>query len=388
MKKKPIKVLILHEIFTPYRIPLFNQIASLEWLDLSVYYLAASTVNKIEWKNLKFNTLFKSKTLKSIKVRANYERFIHINYTLFYSLIRLDPDIIILPGFNIASMQALLYAKLFSKPTIVWSEPTKYTEIDISVFRLFLRKLMFKYIDAAITPGQLAKEYLLSLSGDNRREKDIYKAFQSVDTDYYNDVMRKYKKDEAVKNFKSKYCQKNILFIGQIIERKGIWEMLKVFESINKNNSEIGLIILGSGEELNKLKEYVIENKISNIHFEGFIQQKDILKYFAISDIFMLLSHFDCNPLVIYEAISSGLPIIANYKVGNTPELVHDDKNGFIVDIENVPDIVEKTLKIMQNEKILKSFSDYSIKLSEKVTYKKSAQVFHEVIESLLPSDT
>lgn len=160
--------------------------------------------------------------------------------------------------------------------------------------------------------------------------------------------------------------------------------MLRVFESINKKHPEIGLIVLGSGEKLNLLKEYAAANAITNVFFEGFIQQKDILKYFAISDLFMLLSHFDCNPLVIYEAISSGLPIIANYKVGNTPELVHDDKNGFIVDIENIPDIVEKALKILNDEKIQKSYSDYSLKLSEKVTFKKSAKVFHRVINSLV----
>lgn len=210
MKKGKTKVLLLHEIFTPYRVSLFNEIASFEDLEFNVFYLTKSKDTKKEWDDLKLSTNFRSKTLKGLHIRPTYERFIHINHTLLFELIKFNPDLLIIPGFNVASMQALLYAKLFKKPTIVWSEPTKYTEAHVSGFRLFLRKFMFRYMNAAITPGQLGKEYLQSL-GDNRNEREINIAFQSVDTEYYYNAMENFKKDETIVEFKKQVLSKKYI---------------------------------------------------------------------------------------------------------------------------------------------------------------------------------
>ena len=62
----------------------------------------------------------------------------------------------------------------------------------------------------------------------------------------------------------------------------------------------------------------------------------------------MLLSVYDCNPLVIFEALAAGLPTICSEHAGNAADFIADGKNGFIVDPEDVPDTASKTMMVLE----------------------------------------
>lgn len=375
------KVLLLQEILPPYRIPLFNKIVNLKDVDLYVLLFSSAMKNKPEWMRLEYNCNFQVEILKGIPLRLNYERHLHINYNLFMRIFKIKPDVIILCGFYLTSFQAFIFSKMINIPIIIWTESNKYTEDNISLLKKQIRRYMLKKADSIISAGSMATEYLELLNKQPLFQK-VYVGYNTVDNSYYYESMLNLK--ENGKLSKLKYAQKIILYVGQLIERKGLWELINAYKSLNETRKDVALILLGNGPLLNPLKEFCNENDIKNVYFEGFVHQDEIVEFYAIADIFVLLSHYDCNPLVIFEALACGLPIVASYQVGNTPEFVLNDKNGYVVDGKNTAEVVTALEAIINNPEKQKQFGAYSKKLSHNSNNDKTASVFYQAIKETL----
>ena len=372
-----IKVVLLQEVLAPYRVPLFNEISKDENIELTVLVLAKYTSNKKEWKDIELNTEFEKIYLKGIHIERSKFRYFHFNIDLYYQILNINPDVIIIGGFYFASLAVILLNKFIREKIIIWSEATKYTEINITNIKKNIRKYILKNTNTSICSGSLAVEYLKELNG-NKKKLNSFIAYNSVDVESLKYSL-KLEANNLNKEFKNGFPKNNILFIGQLIDRKAIKETIEIFEEIDSNNNDIGLIIVGNGPMKNELEKYCEQKKLK-VYFEGFISQDDIIKYFKIADLFILLSKYDCNPLVIMEALSCGLPIITSKEVGNSPEFVIDDFNGYCVERDNYQDVSDKILRIINNEDIKKKFGLNSLKLSDKVNHKATATRFIEAI--------
>ena len=98
---------------------------------------------------------------------------------------------------------------------------------------------------------------------------------------------------------------------------------------------------------------------ISNTYFLGNIV--NARRYCKDADIFMLPSNYEGLPMVIIEAMSHSKPIVASH-VGGNPEIVINNYNGYTVE-NNAHLFAEKINYIIQNKKILESFSRNSYQL-------------------------
>ena len=78
----------------------------------------------------------------------------------------------------------------------------------------------------------------------------------------------------------------------------------------------------------------------------------NVEEYLSESSCLLLASHWEGNPLVINEAISSGVWVVAN-GVGGVKDLI-DDTNGYLVTPENEDDFVDKMKSFLTNEKTIK----------------------------------
>lgn len=98
-----------------------------------------------------------------------------------------------------------------------------------------------------------------------------------------------------------------------------------------------------------------------NVFFLG--NQPNAGAYCRYANLFMLPSDYEGLPIVILEAMSFGIPVVAS-NVGGISEIVIDGKNGFAV--QNAPDFfAEKIEYILSHDDVCQSFSDYSQKLYE-----------------------
>ncbi|MBN2424639.1 MAG: glycosyltransferase family 4 protein [Calditrichaceae bacterium] len=377
-----IKVVIIQAFLPPYRIGLFNALGQFDDIELHIMLLSSKKKNKPEWDNITDNAGFNKHYCKGIHLRLSHERTVHINHDVIKILVKLKPDLIIFGGFNISSFQAVIYSKLAGIPCILWSEATKYTEQNVSYLRYKFRQWIAKKSTSFLSAGKMASDYLNTLLKE-KIKKPIFVGYNSVDVNLYQIKKSQISNNDLI-HFKKKFSGKVLLFVGQFIERKGVIELFEVYKELYKKQEDINLIMLGSGPMENKLKSYINDYSLKNIFFPGFINQNEIAKYFAVADIFILLSHYDCNPLVIYEALSFGLPIIASKQVGNTPEFVQDGINGFVADYKDITYIEQKVDQILSDDDLLKIFSKNSLLLSKNVSHEKVAKTFYDAIQNTL----
>ena len=110
--------------------------------------------------------------------------------------------------------------------------------------------------------------------------------------------------------------KKVILFLGRIHEVKGLDNLLYAFAKYKKHNKNSVLIIAGDDHGFkNKLFVIINELKLQNdVYFTGKVYGKAKKTLYKISDLFVLPSHTENFGIVVAEALSSGLPVLASNK--------------------------------------------------------------------------
>ncbi len=152
-----------------------------------------------------------------------------------------------------------------------------------------------------------------------------------------------------------------ILIIGSIIEFKGQYDAILAISKLLKKGKKVNLIILGDGDQnyVNKLKLFTNQLGINdNVKFEGF--KNDVYQYLIKADLLYVCSKFETFGMVIIEAMSVGCPVIAT-KVGGIPEIITNGYNGLLYENGDVDNLVEKTIKIMDDQYLYNDISKNSI---------------------------
>lgn len=123
----------------------------------------------------------------------------------------------------------------------------------------------------------------------------------------------------------------HLLFLGQISEEKGIFDLLSVIiDNKSSLKNKICLHIGGIGK-IQKLTETIENNGISDIvKYVGWISGDEKINILNSSDIFILPSYIEGLPVSILEAMSYKMPIIST-PVGGIPEIVKDNINGYLI---------------------------------------------------------
>lgn len=142
-----------------------------------------------------------------------------------------------------------------------------------------------------------------------------------------------------------------VLFVGNLVEKKGIEYLVQAYRLIN--NKKIKLKIIGGWRDFNLRKS--IENEISKnrlngrIEFLGVKEEEAKWKYFYEADIFCAPTfENEAQPLILIEAMMMELPIITtNWR--SIPDIITDGKEGYLVPIRCSEAIAEKINILAEN---------------------------------------
>ena len=121
-----------------------------------------------------------------------------------------------------------------------------------------------------------------------------------------------------------------IIAVGQFVHRKGFDVLLKGIECLDEN---IGVYFIGGNN--NEYSQYIKEQNVQRIHFEGFKDRNELFKYLDAADLFVLPTREDIWGLVVNEAMSRGLPVITTKRCNAGLEMIEEGKNGYIVPTED-----------------------------------------------------
>lgn len=149
--------------------------------------------------------------------------------------------------------------------------------------------------------------------------------------------------------------------VGELSKRKNQIAVLKALTLLKGSN--ISLLICGRGALKQQLEEFCKQNGIeSKVRFLGF--RKDISRILHGCDAFIFPSLQEGLPVATMEAMGSGKPVIASNVRGNR-DLVVDNKNGFLLDPNDIEGIAEKILYLKNHRDIASKMGEYSISTIE-----------------------
>ncbi|MCF2149953.1 glycosyltransferase [Desmonostoc muscorum LEGE 12446] len=132
-----------------------------------------------------------------------------------------------------------------------------------------------------------------------------------------------------------------ILFAGRLHPQKDPLLLVRGFAALNQPQSH--LLIAGDGELATEICEEIARLGLSGrVTMLGAIGIEELAKLHRICDVFVLCSAYEGLPLVVLEALASGIPVVTT-RCGETPKLLAAD-NG-VVCKQRTPECVADALR-------------------------------------------
>jgi glycosyltransferase involved in cell wall biosynthesis len=323
------RLVLLTEIISPYRIPLFNALAQHPDVDLHVVFLAETDPSLRQWQIYKEEIQFSYQVLPSWRRRVGRYNAL-LNRGLVSALEKAAPDVLLCGGYNyVASWQALFWARRRRIPFSLWSESNAqdlrrgYAPVE------FLKDAFLRRCDAFVVPGRSAQEYLRI---HEIKEDIVFVAPNAVDNGLFARAAALARENEAGRRAELCLPSRYFLFVGRLVREKGVFELLSAYAKLDAAvRQQIGLVFVGEGSCREQLEKQASSIAPGAIRFAGFAQRDEVATYYALADIFILPTYTDPWGLVVNEAMACGLPVILSRAAGCAADLVKEDWNRLLV---------------------------------------------------------
>ncbi len=185
------------------------------------------------------------------------------------------------------------------------------------------------------------------------------------------DTSRFTPKNKKIKRFDDGMT--NILFTGRVEKRKGLIYLLQAFGGLKKKHPKIRLIVVGRGPLLKHHKKYVEDNKIKDVHFEGFVPIDDLPRYYSTADIYCSPALFgESFGIVLLEAMASAVPVVA-FNISGYNDVVSNLSDGLLAEPRNIHDLAEKLELLITDKKLRRTLGSNGLKKARKFTWKEIA---------------
>ena len=152
------------------------------------------------------------------------------------------------------------------------------------------------------------------------------------------------KKNSEIYNLK-KFEKKRLIFAaGRLTKQKNFSYLIDEFSTFLKNNNEFVLLILGDGEERNKLEKQIIKKKLqTNIYLIGHVE--NVFKYFKNGEAFILSSLWEEVGFVMVEAALTNLFIISSNCPNGPTEFLSNGKYGILFENDKKGELSDSLIK-------------------------------------------
>ncbi len=338
MTAKP-RVAIVHNIVPPYRVPLLEALARDPRFELRVLFMART--EKVRSWRVPEQLGFPHEFLPGLHLRLPATSFtLHMNPSVLGALARFDPDAIVVGGWDSLTAYLAALAKNRGRPRrlVLWSESNAVGKPPVEGLRAAPKRWIVRRSDAALVPGRMAQDYLRRLGGGALPMEPFPNV---VDTSRFalpegqrGALRRARRASLGVEGT-------TFLFLGQLVERKGIPELLEAFGRA-AFGAPATLLLVGEGPLRGlALAQAAASRPGRRIVVEPYRQIEELAAIYAAADALVLPSREDPWPLVVVEAMTAGLPVLASDAVGNGPELVLPGRTGFAFRAGDPADLAE-----------------------------------------------
>ena len=376
-----VRVAILTEIISPYRIPVFNVLAKDSRFSIEVLFLA-ETESRREWRIPKEEICFPYRVLKGFIVGQGYQQgAVFLNPGILATLLQQNYDCLIVGGYHHPSFWiALLYARAAGKKCLLWSESTLKDRRSKNAIKEKFKRFLVRHASGYIVPGKAQIEYLIALGSP---PEPIWLAPNAVNSAFFTHEADRLKPEKEQIKQQLGLAGNVILYVGRLLDDKGIPELIDAFEQVLQSHPFANLVLVGDGPDRQKYVDRCCDRGLNRVFFAGFQDQNILPRYYAIADVFVFPTRSDPWGLVLNEAMLAGLPAICSQLAGAAADLVNPGNNGFLYSPGDLKSLTQYICLLLQDDELRRKMGMRSQQIISHYTPEKMAQGFAEAILGL-----
>lgn len=197
--------------------------------------------------------------------------------------------------------------------------------------------------------------------------KKVIKSLKNIDyfmpvsqelTDFYSKIIKNKKTKcyyipHGIEHYPKKCTnieKKQIVSVGRLDPIKGFIDLIEIFKKLEKQYPEWTLNIVGDGKQYNELNAKIDELHLKDkVFLLGNKTREELNKIYSNSSIYVMTSHSESFGLVLLEAESFGIPLVAYDSAQGAKEIIKNAENGFLVSNRDVAEIVSKISALIDN---------------------------------------
>ena len=376
------RLVILTEIISPYRIPLFNALAEFRGVDLHVIFLAETDPNLRQWRIYKEEIQFRYQVLPSWRKRiAGYNVLLNAGLgrgadsrgSARDSVRRVQLSCLVAGSALGADSQP-------SFPVVVRKQPARFAS----------RPRGGGVLERASSCG--AAQVLLCLGvrlesicarGRSRMSASSPHPMPSI-TVCSRPLQQERRSDAAQLRRELELPDRYFLFVGRLVPEKGVFDLLSAYAKLDGPlRRQVGLVFAGDGPSRRAIEDQAASISPGLIKFAGFAQRDILATYYALAEMLILPTYTDTWGLVVNEAMACSLPVILSRAAGCASDLLSDHGNGLLVPPRDPAALASAMTKLAQQPVLSKTMGVRSLERIAQYSPEAWAEGITQAVENI-----
>jgi glycosyltransferase involved in cell wall biosynthesis len=220
------------------------------------------------------------------------------------------------------------------------------------------------------------------------RKFDRFVVLTHEDKSYWGDLPNM----EVIANAKNEWghhtallATKQVIAVGRFTYQKGYDRLIEAWRLVHERFPEWKLNIIGDGELRNDMQRQIDSYRLEEV-IELKMSASDILSEYIDASLLVLSSHYEGLPMVLLEAMSVGLPIVAFECKCGPKDLITNGVEGFLVSEGDVEGLAKQMMCLMADAQLRRNMGQAaqakSEQYSEPVIMAKWLKLFDNLLEA------
>ncbi len=175
-----------------------------------------------------------------------------------------------------------------------------------------------------------------------------------------------------------------VLYVGRLLRIKGVGHLVRAFPQVVGSCPHALLVLVGDGEERDALQRLARELGVAGqVVFAGLQPHERVITFMRAADVLVLPSLLESFGIVLVEAMSCGLPVVASRVMG-VPYVVEDGVNGFLVTPGDETALADRVVRLLSDPHLSEAFRARNVRKAAEYAISRVADRFLALWEALV----